>query len=586
MTTKCLSWIWSSQAQGSRAAELFMPQQTLAPGQQWQVTVHYRAFAPSDPDTGDASLDRLLARPAVEDTLHRQSSPSMRPLPYESRLVIPIGNLPATLVPVGATDETDLYQTSTHDAAQMTLQHISLAGTPGEMTPFAFRLRAIQPVRNGTVSLAALSGDAGVIDAGAFDPRYLSSRGNYLVHDWNIARETPEAMAAIGNQLRGSDQLTPFSLPAGGSGLVWVYLRVPDSAKPGLYHGRCTVNMDGVATAFDIELTVRPFTLQRPINKNYGSFFRYYLPGDVNANAAEPQAGLTSREAYRAALETLDEAGYDSLVIYVSARDDILWVLDQCVDLGWTHGTFVLISPWSVKPEELQQRYGQYDMKFLAWGVDEPSLERQIPQVLSSYDRIIEAGYTPTFTPNVPLGLLMADSLKQIVPIIAISGNAPYLFDATRRYHDEGRKVYWYRPGMGQPSLDKRLTRGIYFWMEPVDGVIDWGEDAAYTQISVDQTVGFIGEQTVPTVGRENVRQGLYDMYYLYTLQQHLKTSKNPDAVRKGEALLQWVRRYFAPDWHEVARRIGGPQYLASLREQISNCIVELDQTSNPENSR
>ena len=555
-------------------AEIFFPQAKLMPGQSWEMEARYTAFAPGNPQTGEARLDAFLAAESLETALGATANRGMKAAaPFHADLELETVPAAVTLTPVHPSDGRALGGSIAPDYGR-TLKRIRLYGTPGEVASFAFTIRSTEPLPSGKVRFEDLASDDGkVIGSGAFEPAYVAGGSLVLVHDWELSRNLPEESGAVNNNVVDAEALTPFVLKPGDMAPVWSRLRIPADAAAGNYTGRCVIGSGDTDLAeFEIELTVRPFKLIRPEDKTYGTFFVYYLKPQQGEAQGEKAEKAISREEYAGILKAYGDAGCNGFAIYVSRRDDLLWVLDCKRELGM-NGVDVLISPSYVNPVDVSSR----GMKAYAWGVDEPSNYWQVPGTLKKYKLLVDKGWTPTFTPNLPLGLLMADQMEKMVPIINCNGNAPYLMAASQRYKDEGRDVLWYECyGLGMPSIEQRLLRGIYLWKEPVDGIIDWDNGGGYDKLSEHNMIAFAGCRPLFRLGLENTRQALTDLAYLHTLEE--KARMVSDTALRGEAeqLMTWIRTRFGADYHRVMLDLTDPQYLDDVRQQVAEMIVKL----------
>lgn len=567
-----MTFFWGSTGSDTRTAELLLPRKELAPGEAFKATIRYAVFQPAQPETGDEERDALLSAESIMGELNRSRLKAGDVPPYNAVFTLAPTGQRVTLEPVHFNDES-LLEADERPAPDLTLESIRISGTPGEAVPFAVSIAGRDQINDAKVTLSSLEGPT-TVPADAAELRYVSWTDGFLARDWGLANDFPEDIGGLNSPARDAKKITPFSLDTGERARVWNQLRIPEDAPPGLYRGTWSVEQEeDVVAQFEVFLHVEPFQLERAPGKHYGGFFRYYLKDDPE----DDRQDRVDREAYRAALEQLDDAGYNSSVIYVTGKENIFWVLDQCVDLGWTDGSFVLIAARDVTPEELEERYGQYDMTFLGWGIDEPSTYPQIQPAIDRYHSILRAGHTPTFTPNVPLGLILSDQLEEIVPIVALSGNAPYALDLSRRYADSGRSSYWYNTGMALPSVEKRLMRGIYFWKEPVQGIFDWGEDGRHPREPGRHKLAvFAGTEPLPRVGRENISQALLDMHYLHTLQAALEAHPDSEHAPEAEEFLDWVRTRFHDDWHAVDRGLASGVYLDKVRREAARHTARL----------
>jgi len=563
----------SRRGQNMRTAEIFFPQARLMPGETWEMEARYTAFAPAEPRTGDARLDERLASGNIDAALAFAARRGMRVgLPLNAELGL-APSAAVTVAPVHPADQA-LGAARAPDYGR-TLKRIHLYGTPGEVASFAFTITAAAAaVPSGTVTFGDLkAADGRVIGAAAFEPAYVAGESLVLVHDWALSRNLPETVGTINNDVADAAALTPFALDRGGMAPVWSRLRIPADAEAGRYTATCAVRAGGASLAeFEIVLTVRPFKLVRPDNKTYGTFFVYYLKPQQGEPAGANAHRAITREAYLDILKTYGDAGCNGFAIYVGRRDDLLWVLDRKRELGMK-GSDVLIYPHYVKPADIAAR----NLKAYAWGVDEPSCYWQVPEVLKKYKRLVDQGWTPTFTPNLPLGLLLTDQMVKMVPIINCNGNAPYLMAASQRYKDEGRDVLWYECyGLGMPSIEQRALRGIYLWKETVDGIIDWDNGGGYDKLTEHNMIAFAGCRPLARLGLENTRQALTDLAYLHTLEQLVQAGGESAHRAEAERLLNWIRTRFDSDYHRVMLDLADPQYLDDVRQLVAGQIEKM----------
>ena len=556
----------SADDPSSRAAEVFFQHAQLDPGRSWEMELRYTRFAPSAPALPDAALAGRVSAASINRALQQSSERVIAAgLPYDAELALPVGGEPARLAPVHLIDPA-LERGRVPDYGK-TLQRVHLRGTPGEAVPLIFGVTTERPLRGAKVTFRA------DLPGLKVESRYLADDTLLLVRSWELARNIPrETICTINNDVREAPELTPFSLDSGETAVLYNLFRIPADAPAGVHAGTCTVETDvGVQLVFDIQLTVRPFALTRARHKTYSGFFRYFIKSGAGGDSGAETA--VTREQYLAALKTAADTGYNGLVIYVSARDDLVWVLEQCRALGMT-GAYVLCRSGNLTREDIAELKQTYNI--LGWGVDEPTRYSQIPSLLRKYKAITARGLTPVFTPNVPLGLLAADALEGIVPVIAMSGNMAYGLAATRRYKDQGRQVFWYRTGQAAASVEQRVFRGIYLWKEPVDGMLDWGEDSVARGLSNQPLCGFAGAEVIPRLGRENIRQALIDLDYLHTLDLHIARCADPVLKARAERLTTWIKTTFEDDWYWAIAPIRNPQYLDDIRQEVGDMIEAL----------
>lgn len=558
----------------SRTAEIFFPRVVLAPGETWSAEVRYTLFKPSAPgDTIAGEPSRRLTAGEIRAALEGRRQVGIRSgLPYGSAMGLPAEGEKLQVAPVHLID--DALEGAPFPEKARTLRSVRLHGTPGEAVPLVLGLRARADISGGRVVFSDFAGRRRRVPAAAVDSGYVAVGSGLLVKDWELARDIPmEVIGAINNEVSDARALTPFSLEAGAAAYVYSLVRIPERTAPGEYRGRVTFETGAGAQAVDVNLAVRPFRLLPAKHKTYGTFFRYFIRSGADSDSAGPHA--LSREEYLQALRSVAETGYNGLVIYVADREDLLWALEKCRELGMTGGFVLTRGHHHLTAEDvggLKER-----QNIMGWGIDEPIRYHQIPVGVNRYRNFMRAGlFTPAFTPNVPVGLIMADHLPEIVPIIAMSGNLAYGMEATRRYRDEGRQVYWYRTGQARATIEQRLFRGVYLWKEPVDGILDWGDDSIHPPLGVHQTAGFAGTKVLPRLGRENIRQALIDLDYLHTLETLAAACPDPALKSRAEGMLGWIRGYFGDDWYLAMEPIQNPQFLDDLRGHVAEMAEAL----------
>ncbi|MCH2115699.1 MAG: hypothetical protein MK171_12410 [Pirellulales bacterium] len=559
-----------------RTAELFFPIAPLSVGQSWKATLRYTVFSPSQPDLNSPRLNAILSTSRVHEHLRMyQLRRHQTGLPLSAAMRLKRSGEPLAITPVHPADPQFGTQEFVRYAG--TLEGVTLYGAPGEVVPIAFAVTASQAMTKARIDCTALVDGKKIIPAEQLETRHVSQDGwGYLVHDWELARAgLPDGVCQINNDIRDGKVTTPFDLEVGETAYLWTYLRIPENAAAGRYSGKCSVKQDSdVLGAFNIQLEVYPFRLLPPEDKIRGTFFRYRLKtGTPNEGAAN-----LSQAEYLACLKNMDEMGYNGLTIYDNTRENIFWILDQCAALGWKNRLFIMIHAGSASLEELSDRYGKHGFKFLGWLADEPQQYGRIPDFQRAVARVSpQWGDRCVFTPNTPLGIAMAEAFPQAVPIFAHMGTGPYLVDLTRRYKSAGREVYWYGMPFGKAAVHKRLLNGICLWKEPVDGMVDWGEDSMRRPVGESLT-GFAGTTIIPTLARENIRQGYHDLYYLHTLEQAIASFDETDPrTQQAQQLIDTLRNQF----HFVFSAEGDRFTQGSMdriRRQVADEIIALQE--------
>jgi len=523
--------LWISAA-NSRTVEFFFAPAELAPGEEWQVNIQYRYFQPSK-ESGPLHTDAIQTCLAIERAprcYYQVMQPEFK-IARDGLQIFPLhASDPAPTQP-------DLDQLKT-------LQSLQLFGTPGETVTLAFTVQSSEKLAEQHIQFGEFRSASGQQLAVNIDPYYVSE--GYMVRDFAYVQKLPYEICNVKSQLPALPAITPFVLQPGEIITVRSYLDISPSAQPGLYHGFCQVGKQ----QFTIELQVYPFALQLPEDKGYGAFLRYMLEGDKHGMAKE--WGL-SREAFREALLEITRLQWRNLVIYQHNRENILWILDELVALGWQNARFVLVGN-SVTHAELQERYGQYNFSFLPWGVDEPISYNAMKISLRKYKAIERRDFpNMNFSANTPASLALMDLLPKTEPTLAVTGNVMYFVETTRRLAQQNRRSFWYA-GYPNQHVAGRLVRGLYVWKEPVSGMMDWGADTAARKPGYDFH-GFLGKQLVRTQRLENMRQATLDLFYLHTLEKQLeKAGANHPAANEAERFLASLKTRFQLDYTGEAR--------------------------------
>ena len=169
----------------------------------------------------------------------------------------------------------------------------------------------------------------------------------------------------------------------------------------------------------------------------------------------------------------------------------------------------------------------------------------------------------------------MAEETPQTVPNFAHMGTSAYLVDLTRQYKSRGREAYWYGMPFGEPAAHKRLLHGICLWKEPVDGILDWGEDSM-RGLPGDSMTGFAGTTMIPTLTRENIRQAYHDLYYLHTLEQAVAAAGKEDPrTQHARDFLDGIRKQFHYVYSAEGDRFT-QGYMDMIRQEVARQIGTL----------
>ena len=558
---------WCSRSDNCSTLEFFHEQAYIAPGGVWEAEFTYRYFDPSKL-SGLPELWAKKLKPENVQAVMAQQVKGTSPLPYHSVCKLNLNADQLQIYPMSPADRaTGKGYPSVH---RMSLESMKLFGTPGERVDFVFALKAGKKKINSAWELGEFSKDGGwslfgdskeVLKGAKWDLRYLTDEGYFLVHDQKLTGKNAE-LSRFGNALKDSDKWSDLQLEPGGVAWVKLSCTIPENAEAGVYESEVKVGGETVK----VSLNVLPFRLNRENSKVFGCFFRAYI-------TKKPASLGMTKEEYLEALRFADENWNNSMVIYTTKRDELLWSLEQMSKLGWKNSVicpiYRLLNPKLIK--ELEAKYGY---KFLTWGVDEPATYKALQNADNRLKEVLRAGYrNPTFTPSTFMGALYADIRPDYVPIFNTNGMMTILMNRTKRYTAAGRPVFWYSCPTGmlavREQLKERLIHGVYLWKMPVAGIFDWGEDVHTKNLAHGGYCGFAGKKFISTIRRDNSYEGYKDYLYLKTLQDTV--AANPDAPAAAEArkFLNELSNLLDDNYYNAVVRVDDV-YLNSIRERAA----------------
>lgn len=566
---------WFSRSDNSSTVEFFMEQAYLAPGKVWEAEFAYRGFAPSKLSNLPEKWQKRLNPEHVKDVLSQQIK-GATPLPYHGVCKLNLKDDSLQLFPVSAADRAaGKGYPAVH---RMSLDSMKLFGTPGERVDFVFALKAGKKKINSAWELTPftaeksgwnLFGGKKNLDSAKWDLRYLTKEGYFLVHDQKLTDKNAE-LTIFGNALKDSDKWSDLSLEPGEVAWVKLSCTIPENAEAGTYESSVKVAGETVNIALD----VLPFKLNRENAKAFGTFFRAYItPSRLN-----PERRM-SKEEFLESMRFADENWNNSIVLYTTRRDELIWVVDQLYKMGWRNSVicpiYRLLSPKQTK--ELEEKYGY---TFLTWGVDEPANYKALVTADVRLKGILKAKHrNPTFTPSTFMGALYADIRPEYIPIFNTNGMMTILMDRTSRYAAQNRTVFWYSCPTGmltvREQLKERLLHGLYLWKMPARGILDWGEDVHVKKIAGAGYCGYVGKKFLSTIRRDNSYEGYKDYLYLKTLQDTVAANPKAPAAAKARKFLRELSNLLDDNYYNAVVRVDDI-YLNSIREKAARLTAEV----------
>jgi hypothetical protein len=180
----------------------------------------------------------------------------------------------------------------------------------------------------------------------------------------------------------------------------------------------------------------------------------------------------------------------------------------------------------------------------------------------------------------------------------AVSGAAK--FDAERirtQCKKDGKAFWWYTNGTREYPAVARFKAGFFFWKTAAQGQLYWAYmnnrgDAMndFDTTSSDHcAVYFKGQEIIPTIQWECLREGINDFKYIYTLEQAVKAASKtkPAECAKARQLLAKIKKDTIIDLNEYKKLFGSdlalhirsawpPEKYDHYRKEIAEQIIRL----------
>lgn len=448
--------------------------------------------------------------------------------------------------------------------------------SPGEYEPITFTVRPLRDIQQATVKVNAL----GPVPASAIEVhkvRFVKVRRNYSDNS-GIYRIVPDIL----------DQWHGGTLSADENATFWLTVKVPEGAKPGLYHGTIKFTADGKSADLPVLLRILDVKLQDDPQHTYGMYYDSVLGHAQGApDEVSRQHWITKTEQ-----EFADMVAHGTrnitLGIWSQAKNEkgefgyLTESLDRLGEL------LILTEKYHFQPpyvlhlsiEDIYQKYtGDVPRNHLAgakmppdaffdevtdlvrtveaervkrsWPTfvyqpfDEPGSEPEVVAFMTRLFQATRAAGVRTYTTAAP----EKPGYQPFKPYVDVWCTQTFLPDHDTVIADnKARGVeYWCYPNdiSGEndhtPVAGARMTYGFGFWRSGFVRLIPW----IYTFTAADPLNSIDGRMSdfmvrpapdgspIPTTLWESYREGYDDLRYLYTLQQLVakaKASSSPAA--------------------------------------------------------
>ncbi len=439
----------------------------------------------------------------------------------------------------------------------------------GEYEPLTFTLHALKDFAAINVNFSDLVNTADVnratIKAEIIDKRYV--RYMYVRPNYN----------SFNTYYRAPDVLMPWQsqpLAKGENLRLWLTVRIPLEQPEGIYHGRATVEADGVKLDVPLMLRVLPITLQKDQSLIYGQYYRQPLR---NLNKA-PDDFSRAWWQNKAAAEYRDmrEHGMNTVVMGLSgwlvdnqwkfAFDWLQRDIDLARSVGFDKPFVCSISFNALYHKHMKASTGSHlrlvkmppeeffqELTAMVRAIEAEARRRQWPELL--YYPVDEPSTHPDAVAFMAHVLAAIKSVPNVRTYVTADPDHEQ-FEMMRPYVDvwccqpfslgrdavladmKARGVeYWCYPNhiSGEndhtPTLGARMTYGFGFWQSGYRALIPWIYQASggdpwnnldyNTQDFFNRTAD--DGTPIPVTLWEAYREGIDDHRYVYTLQNQIE---------------------------------------------------------------
>jgi len=475
---------------------------------------------------------------------------------------------------------------------------IEVIAAKGEYEPASFVISALSDLKNVRIEVSPLEGEKHLIPPSAIDIRvvkcwYRSGESAWgavrrnrlikdlipglLLHDDSLVKvdyqkgenylKVKDKYIWISNpdeegarsfkilpieeyQVKDSDILLPFDVPAGTNKQIWLTIKVPN-VKEGIYRGMIKIKDEkGEIANLFLLLNVLPFSLPEPrthydISKEFvssiyyrGKLSRSYPRGSISSEFKSP-------EQLEKELRDMYEHGVRNPICYQNLEDKELFSQYMKIreKVGMKAKTLYLLNidsayPAALTPPSKIKETLDFLKKFgieevYLYGIDEARGERLTGQreawqkAKECGAKIFVAGYRDS---NFPL-------MGDIQDLLVCSGRPAK--EEAEKWHSKGHSIwcYNYPQGgvVGNPEVYRR-NFGLLLWRENYDGACTYAYQHSFGNIWNDFDNPYYRDHnfTYPTVNGvidtiawEGYREAIDDIKYAIALKKEIERAKN-----------------------------------------------------------
>jgi len=518
-------------------------------------------------------LDGTIARREVAQQMRKLARPGQQLLAYSVRAITNRQILPIPRVPEVVSDTLSLracrgeYEPASfvvyplENSVRLQVRVSDLTGPAGTIPAKAVDIRAVkcwyQSGKSGRFpinkQLRALTPELLLRDDGLVRVDY-ENRENFVKLRYPDGRQrwlwvsspetTPEEKRLWSSQtpIRDADTLQPVQIPAHEAKQLWVTVKVPDDAQPGLYEGKIQLwSISKHLETMKVKLQVLPFDLApNPLESSI--YFHWGITID-QGGVGTVQHRTRSWAQYRAELENLVAHGVDNPTLGIHFNTGLLSTalkMRREVGMRMDH-LYYLIQGAHTPAEEMKQiiqtarEYGYEDVYF--YGRDEArgdALRRQRAVWQKTHENGGKVFVAGSAGHNFP-------DMGDLQDLLVCYGD-PTAEEAAL-WHSKGHKIFCYanpQSGIEEPETYRR-NFGLLLYVNDYDGGMTyiyyhgWNDysGARYRQHNfVYPTVNGL----IDTVQWEGYREGIDDLRYVGTLLQAIDAAQKAGGARATQA--------------------------------------------------
>ncbi|MFA7229954.1 MAG: hypothetical protein WC071_01665 [Victivallaceae bacterium] len=392
--------------------------------------------------------------------------------------------------------------------------------------------------------------------------------------------------------VKDSPEFKPLSIPAGKASQIWITVKIPDEAKPGIYNGEISLfNSNTLMDKITIKVNVLPFKLLEP----YLASSIYYLSRlnrkyPAGVIGAEFGAEWRSEKQLRAELKNMIDHGitrpinYQFNISFDSDRELLVKYINACKESGIKLDSIFTMQCFgnTINDSDLQKitskvrqmvdfvkPYGTEELYF--YGIDEAQEGRLMSQrkvwqaIKNGGGKIYAAGKRAK----------NFESMGDLQDMLICAG-APFREEA-ERWHRRNKKIFIYAnpmAGVENPEIFRR-NYGFMLWKSKYDGIANYQgsfgngwNDFDHPQYRDHSFVYPTVNGVINTIAFEGYREAIDDIRYLTTLLREIDIAKNSTNSRL------WEHALAAEDFLE--KMDAEKNNLQEIRDKIIQYILQL----------